>query len=94
MTETPEQRAASVEAVRFARREACRDVVAELEAENARLRVILAPLLDGPFTNGERYCVLCHHDYTNWDSPNDRDGTEHHPDCPVLRKGALLGEGG
>lgn len=37
MSETPEQRAASVEAVRFARREACRDVVEALDDENALL---------------------------------------------------------
>lgn len=38
MAETPEDRTRSVEAVRFARREACADVVAELETEVARLR--------------------------------------------------------
>ena len=38
MSESPDDRARSVEAVRFARREACADVVAELEAALAACR--------------------------------------------------------
>lgn len=56
--------------------------VAQLEAEIADLRAILAPLLANPLrsSRGEPYCLFC-----------TADRGDHSDDCPVLRKDALLG---
>lgn len=52
----------------------------------AELRAVLRPLLDDPTRQdkeGTDYCLFCDRP---WPLPG-----EHAPDCPVLRRDALLG---
>lgn len=67
------------------------DLAKEQAAIIAELRAILAPLLENPWRDGGDIgdgdqatdCLFC--------GPQSRIGGTHAPDCPVLRKDALLG---
>lgn len=51
-------------------------------AERDEARAVLRPLLEHPINREDNRCVFC----------RVNDVFEHEPDCPVLRRAALLGE--
>jgi hypothetical protein len=74
------------------------EAIADLRRQVDELRAILAPLLDEPLRNLDPdaqldICIFCL--AARWVDPSGRadvDGVfAHRPDCPVLRRDALLG---